>query len=329
MARVQKVVSAFGRTVSGRAVLASLLAGGLVWISLVGAEKKVVIRVDGQILVHRTLQRKVGAVLAEAGVAPGLWDRVRPGLEEPVQRGMVIVVERAFPVWVWADGKLSVVFTPPAPVSEILRRAGVRLGPRDLVTPGLTTVVRKEGGIRVARLTELTVRVTKEIPPPVERKHDSSLEYGRFRVLRAGTPGLREDTFRVTYVDGREVKRVLVGSTVLRAPVSRVVAYGTLRTVYRGGVPLRFHRCLEMVATAYSPRVGRYTATGELASRGTVAVDPRVIPLGTRLYVEGYGYAVARDVGGAIRGNRIDVFFESEGACRAWGIRSVKVYLLD
>ena len=60
-----------------------------------------------------------------------------------------------------------------------------------------------------------------------------------------------------------------------------------------------------------------------------IAVDPRVIPLGTRLYVDGYGYGRALDVGGAIKGNRIDVFLPSEAECRRWGVRTVKVYILE
>lgn len=83
------------------------------------------------------------------------------------------------------------------------------------------------------------------------------------------------------------------------------------------------------MSTAYGPSAGSFTATGHRVARGIVAVDPRVIPLGSRVYVDGYGHARALDVGGAIKGNRIDVFFPSEADCRRWGVRSVKVYILD
>ena len=71
------------------------------------------------------------------------------------------------------------------------------------------------------------------------------------------------------------------------------------------------------------------TPVGQLVHFGVVAVDPGVIPLGTRLYVEGYGYATAGDTGRAIKGDRIDVFFESERDCDRWGRRYTKVYVLQ
>jgi 3D (Asp-Asp-Asp) domain-containing protein len=86
-------------------------------------------------------------------------------------------------------------------------------------------------------------------------------------------------------------------------------------------------RRLTVGSTAYCLR--GYTASGTYVGPGTVAVDPRVIPLGTRLYVSGYGYATARDTGGAIVGNKIDVWFPSLGQCYQWGYRTVTVTILD
>ncbi len=86
-----------------------------------------------------------------------------------------------------------------------------------------------------------------------------------------------------------------------------------------------------MEATAYAG--DGITASGNGTNRNpngysTIAVDPRVIPLGSRVYVEGYGYAIAHDTGGDIKGNRIDLFMNSEAECNSWGRRSVKVYIL-
>lgn len=84
-----------------------------------------------------------------------------------------------------------------------------------------------------------------------------------------------------------------------------------------------------MEATGYSrfdPGCGDYTATGEFLHYGIAAVDPNVIPLGTNLYVEGYGQALAADTGGAIKGNRIDLAFESHQEALNWGRRGVNVY---
>ena len=79
-------------------------------------------------------------------------------------------------------------------------------------------------------------------------------------------------------------------------------------------------------ATAYT-WTGCRTATGTWPSRGTIAVDPRVIPTGTKLWVEGYGEAVAADTGGAIIGNRIDLYMDSKDECLQWGRRKVEVQI--
>jgi len=98
------------------------------------------------------------------------------------------------------------------------------------------------------------------------------------------------------------------------------------------GPPRQFCRVLEMEATAYTsqdPGSGLYTKRGHVLRRGLAAVDPGLIRLGTRLYVEGYGYAVADDVGRAIKGKRIDLAFMDRRAALAFGRKKVKVYILD
>lgn len=91
---------------------------------------------------------------------------------------------------------------------------------------------------------------------------------------------------------------------------------------------VRLGRVLVVTATAYA-YTGHHTFTGTWPQRGTVAVDPRVIPLGSRIWVEGYGMAVAEDTGGAIRGNRVDVYLESEVACRQYGRRQTVVRVMN
>jgi 3D (Asp-Asp-Asp) domain-containing protein len=81
-------------------------------------------------------------------------------------------------------------------------------------------------------------------------------------------------------------------------------------------------------ATAYC-YTGNRTATGTWPSRGTIAVDPEVIPLGSKLYVEGYGEGIAEDTGGAIKGEILDLYMESESECWDWGRRQVEVRIIE
>lgn len=87
-------------------------------------------------------------------------------------------------------------------------------------------------------------------------------------------------------------------------------------------------KTLKAEATAYT-HTGNRTASGVWPRVGLVAVAPRVIPLGTRMYVEGYGFTIAADTGGAIKGQSIDVFFDTEKECFQWGRRHPTVHILE
>lgn len=106
------------------------------------------------------------------------------------------------------------------------------------------------------------------------------------------------------------------------------------RTVYIGTVPP--NPVLEMVATAYGTECGKYDYLGNPVKLGTIAVDPSVISLGTKLYIEGYDfsglpaggfYGTATDIGGAIKGNRIDIYIPNNA--KAFGIQTVKVHIIE
>jgi uncharacterized protein YabE (DUF348 family) len=286
------------------------------------------IRVDGQPMVYRSLQRTVGSVLAEAGVGLGPDDAVQPDLTATVDRGSVITVNRAVGVRVNVDGRSVVLQTPKIPVSGVLQAAGIGLGPLDRVSIPLANMVTDGTVITVNRVVEQVVTERYQLPVPLQRMNDPQMEQGESRTVRAGTPGVAQRRVEVVFVDGQPTSRLLLGSQVVTNPVSKLIAFGTVNSVSRGGNTIHFSSALDVLATSYSYAAGRYTCTGQVAHFGGVAVDPRVIPLGTRLYVEGYGYATADDIGGAIKGDRMDVFFESERDSVRWGRRYVKVYIL-
>lgn len=296
--------------------------------------RSVRVMVDGQ--VHASLSTKartVAEALAEAGVTLGPQDRVQPPPEQPLadEAENVVRVRRAKLWRVEADGVVREELSAAAGVTEVLQALGITLDADDRVQ----VQSRPDGGFtaRVIRVQEEMVTETEEIPFETLRRPSDELEVGQVREVRAGAPGLLERKVRLTYENGKLVSREVVAETVVRKPVHRILAYGTIRTVARGGQVYRYRRVLEMKATAYAPgdgsTPGQYTATGVPARRGVAAVDPRVIPLGTRLYVDGYGPAVAADTGGAIKGNRIDLAFDTPAEARAFGVRTVKVYILE
>jgi len=171
------------------------------------------------------------------------------------------------------------------------------------------------------------------IPYPTLRKSSSTLRNGSSKTVRAGINGEKQITYRVTFKDGQEIHREAVATKILKHSVPEVVAVGVRTTLASRGY-LSGRKMIVMSATSYSPDPSENggssrTSTGLRIGHGIVAVDPNFIPLGTKLYIEGYGYAVAGDTGGAIKGNRIDLGHDSRGASNRFGTRKVKVYILD
>ncbi len=188
-------------------------------------------------------------------------------------------------------------------------------------------------GVVIAGIGQEVERLTliEEIPPPVQIKVEKKLREGVRVVLKEGKPGLKQVRYEIIKHGGKEEKKK-VGERVLHPPLPRVILMGGGKgPSARGGVS-RVREVRQMLATAYcvgDKGVNRWTATGKRTEYGIVAVDPKVIKLGTLLYVEGYGLAFAEDVGGAIKGNRIDLFMKSRAEVRRWGRRLVKVFILE
>ena len=184
------------------------------------------------------------------------------------------------------------------------------------------------------QVTVKRVELRMPIPYPTLRRSNSELCDGLSKTIRTGINGEKLCIYRVCIKDGKEIKRELVSSKILKKPVPEVIAIGN-----RGDLPSRGYfsgrNTLIMIATAYSPAAsdnGGYsggTATGIKVGHGVVAVDPKYIPLGTRLYIEGYGYAIAADTGRAIQGDRIDLGFKNRQEASNFGRRKVIVHILD
>ncbi|PRR73849.1 3D domain-containing protein [Neomoorella humiferrea] len=245
---------------------------------------------------------------------PGAW--FWPGLKLVVAGGVPVAAEIAG-CNLWPQ-------VPLPTAAAVLFQEGITLGPEDRIESNLGSNNPFQY-IRVIRV-ENTTEVTREtVPPPLVRRPERTLAPGHEKVIQEGQPGVRCYQYQVKKENGVEVERRLLGSWMEVQPQPRVVAYGS--RAYPAVTAARAGDTLKVIATAYT-HTGNRTATGIWPYRGIVAVDPRVIPLGTKLYVEGYGYAVAQDTGGLIKGNRIDVFLDSEAEAIQWGRRQVTVRIL-
>lgn len=292
------------------------------------ARKDISLTVDGQTVKVATFTKDVGQMLSEQGITLAPKDKVSYELATPLKDGMVIEIVKAFPVLVRVDGKELHITTAPATVAEILQEAGVGLGESDEVAPAVASSVQGPAEITVQRIAFKEVVQETAIPYQVMRVEDDSMDKGQKKVVQKGKEGLERTIYKVTYRDGQEIKREVLQNEVVTKPVPERIAYGTRHLIARDGQNLRFSRSLVVTATAYSHTGGR-TYSGTVPAKGTVAVDPQVIPLGSKLYIEGYGLGRALDVGSAIKGERIDVFLDTEREAVRWGRRKVKVYVLE
>jgi uncharacterized protein YabE (DUF348 family)/3D (Asp-Asp-Asp) domain-containing protein len=333
--RTQYIVAAFVP-----ALILLLCVTGFVW-----AQKQVSVVVDGQTLHIDSQSTDVAGLLSETGVTVGAGDLVFPSRDTKVTAGMSVVVRHAVPVTVVLGGTDSSLNVVGKTVADALVAAGLDPEATAGVTPPLDAPLTP--GMRIiapdsfARIST----VTTVAPFAVTERPDGTLSRGMRRIIKPGSVGSVMRVYRSLVVSGIESSATLTAEKIVVKPVNEVVAVGTgdgstRRQLAVAHIPARLVRActlpegrrINVIATAYSaeePGASSGTATGPRCERGIVAVDPNVIPLGSHLYVPGYGYAIAGDTGGMINGRHVDLCFNSLSQVYSWGKRHVTIVVLD
>ncbi|RDY66421.1 ubiquitin-like domain-containing protein [Halobacillus sp. SY10] len=288
-------------------------------------------------------------------------DEVSHNPDALIKEGMNIEVQQAFQVTVNDGGESGRIWTTASTVDELLQEEGITLNELDELNLSEEEDLSSDKKVMITRVEKVTDIVEEEVDFTVETKKDDSLPKGEKKVVSSGEKGLITKEYEVILKNGEEASRELIKETVEQESKTEVVALGTKvekkataaassssnsssssrstssqasTTVSRNDTSEA--KTLYMHATAYTANCAGcsgITATGinlkANPNQKVVAVDPSVIPLGSRVWVEGYGYAVAGDTGGAINGNRIDLFVPSRSEALKFGSRNVKVKILD
>jgi 3D (Asp-Asp-Asp) domain-containing protein len=281
----------------------------------------------------------VGAFLLERNIVAGPHDYLAPSADTPLSDGITIVYRAAVPVTIATAHDSVSVLSSAEDVGALLEEQHVRLGSQDQVQPSLSDPVPTNGTVRIARVVTWDRSERRAIAPQTIHRIDFALSPGSSRIIAAGSTGQRDVMVRFTQRDNGKIQRTILATHVTVKAHPRIVAEGVdeydafARFEARGIEKTSYiaQSAMQMVATAYTASCSGcsgVTASGRHAGHGIVAVDPSVIPLGTRLYIPGYGFAVAGDTGGAIRGSRIDLGFNSERDAMLFGRRPVTVYRL-
>ncbi len=265
---------------------------------------------------------RVARAADQAPVAPN----AAPAPAAAAPQSSVTVVE---------DGAESNFITQAHTVRDVIDERGIHLLNGDFVSPGLASAVTD--GTRIVVRTAIPVylcigRSTRTIVTADTTVGDV-LRGARVRLGREDevAPPLRSQLIANETIEVVRVRtwiaptRTILSSRVVYPSLARVAAQGFASAVRIAG------SALHMIATAYT--AGCYgcsgiTASGVRAGFGIIAVDPSVIPLGTKVFIPGYGRAVAGDTGGAIQGHRVDLGFDSESAAIQFGRRPVTLYVL-
>lgn len=293
----------------------------------------------------------VAELLEQAGVKLGEYDKVSPAKTAVLKEGQKIAVTRAYDVKITADGKTTTVKCLDNTVSELLKRAKITLGKNDMVSEELESKITGPAEIKVSRVEIKTEKQDKIIPYQTSTVTSNILAIGQSEVRTKGVNGKIRTTTTTTYIDGvkTDVKKT---TKVLTKKVDEVIAEGAAivtpyckiddtSIVLRNGRPVDYEYVVSGKATAYTAPEGAYTASGRMSEIGTVAVNPNVIPYGSKLYIVGqydnicYGYAIAADTGDGMMAGTIpvDVYMGSteehyDDAC-AWGLQYVDIYVVE
>lgn len=308
--------------------------------------KKVDIVIDGKEISANTSKKTVSEILEEKEISLGKSDYINISVDSPLQDGTKIEIKRAVPVSINYGGKLLEIKTTKSTVKEVLDSLKLDYN-QDKITPSISYKIKSGMEINIVRIDEKIKTVCEAIPYKTITKDNIDLDKGKLVTIQDGKEGKKEIKIKEIYEDGKLLSSEIVEEKTIAEPTNEIIEKGTKEKEYKIASRGAFagKREMIMVATAYdlsyestgkNPGDKWYgiTASGTKVRPGVVAVDPKVIPLGTKLYIESldgtpdYGYAIAEDTGGAIKGNKIDLFMESAKKVNAFGRRKVKVYII-
>ncbi len=292
------------------------------------------LNINGKTKTVFTYEKTVGDFLEKEGIVLKNKDLVSPSLDKVIDKDMKIVISSPKSYHI-KDGKKTLIAEASGyTVADVLDNLDIKLNKLDRVSLPLDEIAKEGMEIKIDRVVVENLENKIEIPFETESRENKDMFEGEKNVITKGEVGQKTESLKNTYVNGVLETTEVLKSEITKDPVKEVVEVGTKKgTVAPNGKNAK--RVIVMQATAYDPTAGSKTAMGTRARVGAVAVDPKVIPLGSKLYIESmdgfasYGYATAEDTGGAIKGNRIDLFYNSNAEANRFGRRNVKVYVLD
>lgn len=311
--------------------------------------REVVIQVESENTKIWTTENNVKEALAQADIDVSEHDKVIPALNDKIGDDNLISIEKAFEVTLDVGGEEKKTWSTSTTVADFLKRESIHLDEDDRLNRKADGYLKPGSIVQVVRVEKVTDVVEEPANFAVETRNDPKLLKGREKVVQDGKKGTVSRKFEVVKENGKEVSRTLLQETVLKEPQKKIVAVGTKKMVVsaatrNSGVGVSRNNSsassgggeFYVTATAYTAYCNGCTGITRTGINlranpdlKVIAVDPKVIPLGSKVWVEGYGYAVAGDTGGAIKGNKIDLHIPSKSEAYKFGKRKVKMKIID
>jgi uncharacterized protein YabE (DUF348 family) len=260
----------------------------------------------------------LGEALWENGLQVRTGDRLFPPANTPLEGPINVNLSSAQDIHIQFDGGFIKSRSAAANIAEALQEARIPLQGLDFSKPGLEERIPLNGEIQVVRVKEDLFLESDPIPFETTTEPVADLEIDNRKVVQRGVYGLNTKRIRIRYEDEVEVSRQIEAEYISQEPASEIIGYGTKivpKTLETPSGPIQYWRALEMYAISYnvtSSGGDGITATGLPLEKGIAAIDPRYIPYGTRMYIPGYGQALAADTGGGIKGRMIDLGYRDE-----------------
>lgn len=280
----------------------------------------------------------VEEALNRTGITLAENQSVTPSLNTVITGDMNIYVYNSKNIKLTTNGTEMTVKAPEGTVENALNILGYEITDDDILNVDKNAQVEDDMKITLKKVTYVDEKSTEKISYKTVEKDSDDIMTGESEVSQKGVDGEKEVTKRCKYIDGKYDSTKVIDEKVTKEPVDKIVLNGTKRgtTTDSSGVPVSYSYMVSGSGTAYTAAPGALTATGVPVYEGGVAVNPAIIPYGSKLYIEAadgshvYGYATAIDTGGALMDGSaiVDLFYFSYDDCVSFGRRDVNVYVL-
>ena len=266
----------------------------------------------------------VGDMLAEMAIELHNESIVDHHLNSPIEDGMTITVTTPQIITISVDDTTMQVQSSARIVGEALAEAGIPLLGLDYSFPSENEALPPDGQIQVVRVSESILLTQKAIPFEVELVASADVSLDQTQILSPGENGLAVQRIRIRYENGIEISRITEDETIVRAPKTRMLGYGTkveINTATVNGTQIEYWRAVQMYATSYSPcrlgipACGSTTASGKQLQKGMVALPTNLylVMRGQPLFIPGYGFATVEDAcGGCVGQPWIDLGYSDD-----------------